>query len=75
MKVMTSNDPREFVYKTMMEQNLDPQETLVKVGLDDGQQTFKITVQSNSNNRGEHKGKESQVLVMHYGLLLLVQTS
>ena len=70
MKVMTSNDPREFVYKTMMEQNLDPQETLVKVGLDDGQQIFKITVQLVTPATEEHiKGKRAKYSEVFYDTL------
>ena len=37
-------DPQEFVYKAMMDRNLDPESTTVKVGLDDGQKIFKVRV-------------------------------
>ena len=38
-------DPQEFLYKVMMERNMDVQNTDIKIGADDGQKIFKINVQ------------------------------
>ena len=43
-------DPQELVYKIMMERNMDIDNTIVKVGADDGQGIFKINVQLLSKN-------------------------
>ena len=38
-------DIKELVYKVMLERNLTPDSSVVKLGADDGQGIFKITVQ------------------------------
>ena len=42
--VVICKDPKEFVYLLMMERNLDPNHTQVKIGADDGQKIMKINV-------------------------------
>ena len=39
------NDPKEFIAKVMLERNLDPKTTDIKIGADDGQGLFKLNVQ------------------------------
>ena len=38
-------DPNVLIYTAMRARNVDPDNTLVKIGADDGQQIFKINVQ------------------------------
>ena len=43
--VVVCNDPKEFIAKVMLERNLDPKTTDIKIGADDGQGLFKLNVQ------------------------------
>ena len=43
--VVVCKDVKEFIYHIMMERNLDPEDTVVKIGADDGQKIFKLNVQ------------------------------
>ena len=43
--VVVCNDPKEFITKVMLERNLDPKTTDIKIGADDGQGLFKLNVQ------------------------------
>ena len=43
--VVLCSDPQEFVYKVMHDRNMDPNNTDIKIGADDGQGLFKINVQ------------------------------
>ena len=43
--LVVCNDPQDFLYGVMMDRNMDPEETMVKIGLDDGQSIFKVTAQ------------------------------
>ena len=43
--VVLCSDPQEFVYKVTHDSNMDPNNTDIKIGADDGQGLFKINVQ------------------------------
>ena len=43
--VVICKDPKEFIAKVMLERNLDPENTDIKIGADDGQGLFKLNVQ------------------------------
>ena len=43
--VVVCNDPEEFIAKVMLERNMDPEKTNIKIGADDGQGLFKLNVQ------------------------------
>ena len=49
--VVVCRDPKEFIAKVMMERNLDPEKTDIKIGADDGQGVFKLNVQLLSSER------------------------
>ena len=51
--VALCKDPREFIYRVMMERNLDIENTDIKIGADDGQQIFNINVQLVSKDQPE----------------------
>ena len=39
------SDPGEFIAKVIVERNMDPEQTVIKIGADDGQGLFKLNVQ------------------------------
>ena len=41
--VVVCKDPKEFIAKVMMERNMDPENTDIKIGADDGQGMFKLS--------------------------------
>ena len=43
--VVVCSDPREFIAKVMLDRNMDPEKTFIKIGADDGQGLFKLNVQ------------------------------
>ena len=43
--VVICSDPAEFIAKVMVERNMDPENTVIKIGADDGQGLFKLNVQ------------------------------
>ena len=43
--VVFCQDPKSFIYNIMMERNMDIDNTLIKIGIDDGQGILKINVQ------------------------------
>ena len=56
--VVICKDPKEFIAKVMLERNLDPENTDIKIGADDGQGLFKLNVQLLSRGgEGEDPGR------------------
>ena len=43
--VVICSDPGEFIAKVIVERNMDPEQTVIKIGADDGQGLFKLNVQ------------------------------
>jgi hypothetical protein len=43
--VVLCSDPEELIYKVIHDRNMDPQNTDIKIGADDGQNIFKICLQ------------------------------
>jgi hypothetical protein len=43
--VVIFSDPQEFIAKVMLDRNIDPEKTVIKIGADDGQGLFKLNVQ------------------------------
>ena len=56
--VVVCKDPKEFIAKVMLERNMDPENTDIKIGADDGQGMFKLNVQLLTSDReSENSGR------------------
>ena len=65
--VVVCKDPKELVAKVMLDRSMDPENTLIKIGADDGQGLFKLNVQLLSRdklpeNRDVYSSKQLQIL-------------
>ena len=49
--VVICSDPQELIAKVMLDRNMDPDNTDIKIGADDGQGLFKLNVQLLSRDR------------------------
>ena len=55
--VVVCSVPQEFIYKVMMERNMDIDNTDIKIGADDGHNIFKINVQLVSKEQKDSTSK------------------
>ena len=56
--VVVCKDTKEFIAKVMLERNMDPENTDIKIGADDGQGMFKLNVQLLTSDReSENSGR------------------
>ena len=77
--VVVCRDPQELVAKVMHDRNMNPENTLIKIGADDGQGLFKLNVQlmskdDKSENRDVYSSKSFKIFDNHWlNPLLLIQ--
>ena len=71
--VVVCRDTKEFIAKVMMERNMDPEKTDIKIGADDGQGVFKLNVQllssereSENPGRAKYSDVSRNISVVHY---------
>merc|ERR1719186_1373133 len=62
--VVVCSVPQEFIYKVMMERNMDIDNTDIKIGADDGHNIFKINVQLVSKEQKDSTSKSRAPIQM-----------
>ena len=69
--VVVCADPEELIYKVIHDHHMDPSNTEIKIGADDGQGIFKICVQILSKENGEPSKTKFKEGGVHKLLILL----